>query len=564
MQKDKIKSKLWAKQQTKIGQKAVFPIVILSLLSSMIAVGLSWCIAQILGIMLVPTLSLSFDVSVFIIAFVLLSIFRAIFIYSEELFAAKIGLQARHRLRKELVQRIMQIGPSILYKQSSGGLTTLIADHVESLDGYFSRWLPASILWFLSPCIILVFIFFVQPWAALIIGLCGLMVPIAQATFGIGAAVAARQQFVAMTRLQARFLDRIQGIATIVLAGRSEGETEKLAKAANELRKRTMKVLRVAFLSSASIDCAMIVAIVLVAMMDVGQFLNHHDTSSVHVTHALFALLIIPEFFAPLRSLALAYQDKAKLSGTAASVVELPEPVLEIIRENQLDHTQPIQVTFEDVSYRWDEKRGNVLNHLSFDIKARDTALLIGASGAGKSTIISMLLGFIKPNQGRILFNNIDISTISYDSLSSVTAWIGQKPVIFAGTIKENILFAKPTATEDELQSAIKFAAIDQYLSSLPKGLDTFIGEGGFGLSGGQAQRISIARAYLKDAPLLLLDEPTAHLDPLTEQDIFKRLVKLAQNRTVILATHSAAGQQLNGLHLRLEHGRLISQERIG
>ncbi|EUK18914.1 thiol reductant ABC exporter subunit CydD [Commensalibacter papalotli (ex Servin-Garciduenas et al. 2014)] len=566
MQNNKAKIKNWTKQQTKIGKKAVLPLIILGIISSFIAVALACCVAQILGILLVPSLlfSLGFDPSILLASFVILFIIKGMIIYSEDLLSAKIGLKARHRLRKDFVQQIMQIGPSILYRQSGGGLATLIVDQVESLDGYFSRWLPASVLWLVSPLIILVCVYLVQPWAALVIGVCGLMVPIAQAVFGIGAAVAARQQFLAMTRLQARFLDRIQGIATIVLAGRAEDEAKKIAQSANELRFRTMKVLRVAFLSSASIDCAMIVAIILVAIMDVRHFAAAEQGAvTIPVVHALFALLIIPDFFAPLRSLALAYQDKAKLTGAAASAVELPEIGHEVEKTVILSKNKPVSIVFDNVSYIWDKKRGRAVDQISFEVAPNSTTLLIGASGAGKSTIISMLLGFIKPTSGKILFNGQDASLINHNSLSDLTAWIGQKPVIFLGTIKENILFAKPDATQEELQKAVKAAAIDQYLESLPKGLDTVIGEGGYGLSGGQAQRVAIARAYLKNASLLFLDEPTAHLDPVTEQDIFKSLVDLAQNRTVIMATHSALGQKLKGNHIELDHGHIIAQTEV-
>lgn len=565
MSDNKAKIKSWTKLQTKIGKKAVFPLVILGLISSLIAVGIAWSIAEIMGKILLPSASIPFSPVSLLFFFIFLSLLRASVLFFEDKFTINIGLKARHRLRQTIVDHIMQSGPAVLRRQSGGALVALMIDQVESLDGFFSRWLPASILWIASPLVILLFVYWVQPWSALIIGLCGLMVPIAQAIFGIGAAVAARQQFLAMTRLQSQFLDRVRGIATIVLAGRAEDTAKKLGKAADELRKRTMKILRVAFLSSASIDCAMIVAIILVVLMDGNQIVKSHSIYTIPVTHILFTLLIIPDFFAPLRSLALAYQDRARLSGTAASVIELPdhEKIVNVASRDIVVAKQ-VEVKFENVSFSWEKERGTVLHSLNFVIPSGETALLIGASGAGKSTIIEMLLGFIKPAEGKVLINNIDLNAYSTRSLSSLIAWIGQRPVIFSGSIRENILFAKPDANENELQEALKAAAMDEYLSTLPQGIDTIIGEGGYGLSGGQAQRIAIARAYLKNAPLLLLDEPTAHLDPETEQDIFKRLIKLTENRTVIMATHSEQGQKLHGLHLYLEHGCLVSQMQVG
>lgn len=160
-----------------------------------------------------------------------------------------------------------------------------------------------------------------------------------------------------------------------------------------------------------------------------------------------------------------------------------------------------------------------------------------------------------------MLFNGAPLQSIVPDALSRVVSWIGQKPVLFAGSLRDNILFAKPDADERELANALRSAAVDEFLPTLPNGLDTQIGEGGFGLSGGQAQRIAIARAYLKNAPVLLLDEPTAHLDPATEKSVFESLQRLAVGRTVILATHSAAAHMFKGRRIDLQNGRVINRQ---
>lgn len=560
MQQNKRLIKSWIKKQNKIGQKVILPIVILSFFSNIISMGIAWCIAQILGKLLLPSIHLPVSTSVLLSLYIVLILLKGVLIYSEELTAIKIGLIARKRLRSEVLTQIIAAGPILLYKHSIGALSSIVIDQIESLDGYFSRWLPISILWILSPCTILIFVFFIQPWAALIIGLCGLMVPVAQALFGIGAAVAARKQFIAMMRLQGRFMDRIKGIATIVLLGRSNDEAKKLAFAANELRICTMKVLRVAFLSSASIDCAMIVSIILVAMVDVGSFYNSAPFHSVPVTHALFALLIIPEFFQPLRNFALAYQDRAKLNSAAASIVVLPESSNKDKVNKSWNETELYALEFSDVSFFWDPARGKALENISFKTKSNENITLIGPSGAGKSTLIDLLLGFIKPTSGIIKLNGVDITTLNSENYASLLAWIGQRPVIFSSTIKENILFANPNASEEQFNKAIELASMKKIIQELPRGIDTVVGEGGYGLSGGQAQRIAVARAFLKDAPLILLDEPTAHLDPRNEADIFESIRILAQNKLVVLATHSVSGHHLEGLHLTLEKGHIMSR----
>jgi ATP-binding cassette subfamily C protein CydD len=216
-----------------------------------------------------------------------------------------------------------------------------------------------------------------------------------------------------------------------------------------------------------------------------------------------------------------------------------------------------VAVAFEDVRFTWDPSRGPALDGVSFRVPAGETLILAGPSGAGKSTVIEILLGFIQPEHGRVTLNGADIATLVPQALAKLTAWIGQRPVLFAGSIRDNIRFAKPEATGEEIAEAARFARVDGFVAHLPRGLDTEVGEGGFGLSGGQAQRVAIARAFLKNAPLLLLDEPTAHLDPATEAEVLDSLRRLTLGRTVILASHSAAAHAFSGRRLDLRDGRV-------
>ncbi|ATI11178.1 MULTISPECIES: thiol reductant ABC exporter subunit CydD [Acetobacter] len=570
MSNEKAAIRNWTRTQSRLGRQAARSVVGAGLLSSLVGIGQVWCVAVVLGHALVnwKMADAAGPMPVWpFLAFPVLAILRALVMVQADTGAARAGIAARRRLRGEVLASVLTGGPALLRRVHSGVLASTIVDRVEALDGFFGRWIPASILWIAAPVAILIPIAIVQPHAALVLGLCGIAVPFGQALFGIGAAVASRNQFLAMTRLQARFLDRVKGIATIVLAGRAEDETRKLGDAAEELRQRTMKVLRVAFLSSASIDCAMVVALIAIAIMDGRQALALQAEGSapalVHaVTAGLFVLLAVPEFFAPLRGLALAYQDRAHAQGAATAVLELPEAQERPAPEGaRTVNANGVMVSFDDVSFSWDPARGLALDHVSFTVPAGETLILAGASGSGKSTIMELLLGFIQPDTGRVLFNGAPLDSIVPDALARMVSWIGQKPVLFAGTLRENILFAKPDASDAELQAALKSAAVDQFLPNLPEGLETRIGEGGFGLSGGQAQRIAIARAYLKNAPVLLLDEPTAHLDPATEKSVFESLQRLAVGRTVILATHSAAVHMFKGRRIDLASGRVISRQ---
>ena len=223
-----------------------------------------------------------------------------------------------------------------------------------------------------------------------------------------------------------------------------------------------------------------------------------------------------------------------------------------------------IAVAFEDVHFTWDPARGPALNGLSFRVPDGETLVLAGPSGAGKSTVIEILLGFVRPDKGRVTINGADIADLVPQALARLTAWIGQRPVLFASTIRDNIRFARPEATDAEVEEAARSASVTEFSAALPDGLDTAVGEGGYGLSGGQAQRVAIARAFLKNAPLLLLDEPTAHLDPATEGEVLDSLRRLALGRTVILASHSSAAHGLAGPAARYPRRACRSGARCG
>ncbi len=480
------------------------------------------------------------------------------------------GAAGRRRLRSETLNRLLSIGPSLLRQGHSAQLAGIVVDRIEALEGLFARWIPAAFLAVAAPILIVIAAAIADPWAALILAVCGLLVPVGMAVAGIGAAVASRSQLAAMMRLQTRFLDRMRGIGTIVLAGQAESEAAALRVAADELRARTMRVLRVAFLSSAALDCAAAVALIGIAIQQ-GELILHAAPGAAMAAQsgrALFLLLLVPEFFAPLRAFALAYQDRGHGAAAAEALIALPaaDPSAPSLAEAPVAApitiaAHGISVAFEDVRLTWDKARGPALDGVTFRLPAGGALILAGPSGAGKSTVIEILLGFAKPDSGRVMLNGMDIASIVPQALSRLTAWISQKPVLFATSIRDNIRFARPEASATEVAEAVRLASMDGFLAELPQGLDTVVGEGGYGLSGGQAQRIAIARAFLKNAPLLLLDEPTAHLDPATEAEVFESLKRLAVGRTVIMASHSAQAHLLNGRRLNMAAGRLLSTD---
>ena len=550
---NKTASRAWLRDERRAGSRAGWPVVLSGLLGTGMAVGQALCAAMLLADALAGRAG---DTVALAAGFAALAVLRAALSIAAERAAFNAGAAARRRLRTDALSRLLHAGPARLRTHHTGELTAIVVDRIEALDGLHSRWLPAASLAIGAPLLVALAALLADPIGALVLVLCGLLVPVAMAAAGLGAAAASRSQFLALARLQARFLDRVRGIATIVLYGQAEAEARSLAAAADELRRRTMRVLRVAFLSSAALDLAAALAFVVLALH---YGLLRLSGSLTHPAAALFLLLLVPEFFAPLRGFAAAYQDRLHAVGAAEALVDLPPlPAPQPLREVRTVAARGIAVAFEDVHLTWDPARGPALNGLSFRVPDGETLVLAGPSGAGKSTVIEILLGFVRPDRGRVTINGADIADLVPQALARLTAWIGQRPVLFAGTIRDNIRFARPEATDAEVEEAARNASITEFSAALPDGLGTAVGEGGYGLSGGQAQRVAIARAFLKNAPLLLLDEPTAHLDPATEGAVLDSLRRLALGRTVILASHSSAAHGFAGRRLDISDGRAV------
>ncbi|NCY26234.1 MAG: thiol reductant ABC exporter subunit CydD, partial [Alphaproteobacteria bacterium] len=446
-------------------------------------------------------------------------------------------------------------------QRAAGEKATLVVERIEALDGYFSKWMPAAALALAVPITIILVLLFVDWVSASVLLVMGMLVPIGMAVAGIGAAMASKRQFEALGKLSGRFTDRVRGIPTLVLFNRAEAEADGLARAAEELRARTMKVLRIAFLSSGILELLSAFTLAYLAWRHGALLGNNHPNP----VAALWCILLVPAFFQPLRQFSGAYHEAQSARGAATELAPLLAPAPASTGLDLAEVPPRVAVVFSEVVLRYTADRAPALDGLTFSAAAGETLLLAGASGSGKSSALALLLGFRRANAGRVAINGQDVALLKPEELRRISAYIGQKPHIFGGSIFDNIRLAQPEADREAVTAAAQAAQVMQFAADLPQGLDTLVGEGGFGLSGGQAQRVALARAFLRDAPLVLMDEPTASLDPGTEELVLDAIRKLCLGRTAIIATHSAAALRgLPGRVLTLEAGRAAGRRMAG
>jgi len=485
--------------------------------------------------------------------------------------SARASGAVRLDLRPRLFERVAAAGPLLSGKLGTGRLVTSLVDQVETLDGYYARFVPQLAAAVIIPALIAVAVA-TQNWlAGLLLALTAPLIPLFMALVGMGAEQLSRQHQQALGRLSGLFHDRLRGLDTIRRFGAEAHEAERLAGFSNEFRRRTMAVLRLAFLSSAVLEFFTAIAIASLAIyigLGLLDYIQFGPAGDLTLGIGLFILLLAPEFFSPLRQLAQHWHDRANALAAGSEIRDLlttpaarPEPTeeaLELPRQNC-----PVQVNKLRFGYTG---RNEILHGINLSIKAGERVLITGASGSGKSTLISLLAGFLAPESGTILFDRTRVDELTMAQLAKCRAWLGQSPVLFPGSIADNIALGQPGANAESIQRAAQLAAVVEFTDRLPHGLQTAVGQDGFGVSGGQVQRIALARALLNPRPILLLDEPTASLDPYSEHTVWKTVSAAASalSMTVICASHSRGATAFADRVFHLENGRLREQPHDG
>ncbi|MEX0871044.1 MAG: thiol reductant ABC exporter subunit CydD [Aquisalimonadaceae bacterium] len=487
---------------------------------------------------------------------------RSLCIAAKDYAGLRAALQVRGVVRKNLADHLMTLGPVGLAAVGTGRATSTLLEQVDALEGYYARFLPQMRLAILIPLSVLAVVFWLDWLAALLLLFAAPLIPLFMALVGMGAASVHRGQFLALERLSAFFLDRLQGLETLRHLGRGEDTIHALATNADHYRRRTMAVLRVAFLSSAVLEFFSSVAIAMTAIyigLGLLGYLTLGPAEQLTLFSGLFILLLAPEVFAPLRELAQHYHDRAAALGAAAGIRELlgtPSPAVPRHGRAHPSGKAPT-ITLTAVTAGYGADTAPALQDIFITFPAGRTTLITGPSGSGKSTLLLLILGMLDHRQGEVLVDGRPLRDLAAGSLEATIGWLGQTPRLLPGTVADNIRLGRPTASAEDVETAAANAGVLRFTDALPDGLDTPLGERGSGISGGEAQRVALARVLLRDPPLLVLDEPTASLDPESRRILLDALERQCRDRTLIIATHQPAQMPWADHHVELKGGRI-------
>jgi ATP-binding cassette subfamily C protein CydD len=454
-------------------------------------------------------------------------------------------------VRGRITASLFRVGPVALRGERSGDLVRLAGDGVESLGPWLARFRPARISAVVVPVIVAVIVLVLDPWSVLILVVTGPALVLLLALIGgrVRDATARREQELAWT--SAHFLDVLRGLPTLKMFGRAEEHATVIEAVGRRNAETTMDVLRTAFQTTLVLEWGATAAIALVAIEISVRLMG----GEVAFAPALAVLLLTPEFFIPLRRLSAEYHTGP--AGLAAArrifeVLDRPPPPAPEARPA----LERARIRFDAVSVAYEDGTRPALRGLTFDISPVGSVALVGPTGAGKSTVADLLMRFVVPDDGVVTVGGVDLTAIDPVVWRSRTAWVGQRASLFAGTIADNIRLGRPGASEADLWAALAAAASDGFVRSLPKGLQTPVGEGGVRLSGGERQRLALARAFLRDAPLVILDEATSHLDEASQERVLGTVAELARDRAVLLIAHRAEVARIADVVVTIDHGR--------
>ncbi|OZQ79079.1 thiol reductant ABC exporter subunit CydD [Paenibacillus odorifer] len=454
-------------------------------------------------------------------------------------------------MRREMMDKLFQLGPRMVGGRGTGDLVTLVLEGVTKFRTYLEAIIPRMVGMSVTPILVLIYVFTMDTTSGIILTVTMPIIIVFMILIGMTARKQMDRQLKSYRTLSNHFVDSLRGLETLKFLGRSRSHSDSIATVSDRYRSATMRTLRVAFLSSFALDFFTMLSVASVAVSLGLRLVNEQMT----LVTGLTILILAPEYFLPVRLVGSDFHatlDGKEAAEAMKSIIDQDEVKAEVIGPNgnlsvgsaaktseQIFtwHENSV-LTLNDVSVKYEEAGLSSLEALNLQFKGASKIGIIGESGAGKSTLVDILGGFLHPTSGSITVNSTTVSALTDEAWRKQTSYIPQRPYIFSGTLADNIRFYYPEASMEAVAAAVKATGLSGLVDTLPHGLDEMIGGGGRSFSGGQEQRVALARALLSSRPIMLLDEPTAHLDIETEYELKETMVPLFEGKLVFLATH--------------------------
>ena len=512
----------------------LFASVTLGVLSALLIVAQAWLLADIVASAFLGGKGLAqLRAPLIVLMFVVFA--RAVVAWGAELAAARSSARAKSQLRGALLERVATLGLDSSREQRTGELAILVSRGIDALDGYFSLYLPQLFLAVIVPLVVLAVVVS-QDWiSAAIIAVTIPLIPLFMALVGATTRERMDAQFNTLERLAGHFLDVVAGLPTLKVFGRARAQAASIREITERYRIAAMSTLRVTFLSSLILELVATISVALVAVAIGLRLLDGH----LGLKAALFVLVLAPEAYLPLRQLGANYHASAEGMAAAEQVFAVLEsPQAPRGRRTSVPDPAITGLSVEELRVTYAGRSEPALDGVTLTVEPGEVLAIGGPSGCGKSTLLNVLLGLVTPQRGSVHVGDVNLADLDMEAWRSQLAWVPQRPHLFASSIAENIRLGRSNASSAEVQVAISAAGLDDVVANLPRGIETMLGDRGAGLSAGERQRIALARAFLRDAPLLLLDEPTASLDGQTEDEVLDAVSRLSQGRTVVLVSH--------------------------
>ena len=473
---------------------------------------------------------------------------RAAAAYGGEAAALRAAARVKSQLRRKLIRHALRLAPVSLDGQRSGQIAAQATKGLDGLDPYFARYLPQLVLSVLVPVAVVVTVTAADWISGVVIAATLPLIPLFAALIGLHTKAQTTRQWRLLAQLSGHFLDVVQGLPTLKAFGRAKFQEQVIARVTDDHRSATMATLRVAFLSALVLELSAALATAIVAVETGLRLLYGHMPYQT----ALLVLLLTPEAYLPLRAVAAQYHASAEGTAAAQSIfavldTPVPSPTVHAAaalaeRGAPVPDLRSATISLNDVTVTYPGRDRPALDGLDLAVHPGELVMLVGPSGAGKTTVLRLLLRFIEPSSGSVRADGTDLATAPVEPWRAQIAWVPQHPRLFAASVADNIALGQPDASRAAIEEAARLAGAASFIESLPYGYDTPLEEQAVRLSAGERQQLALARALLRDAPLLLLDEPTAHLAPAAAAAIDRAIRGPLAGRTIIVATHRDAG----------------------